>query len=727
MKERLDTGTSRVTIVFAGDELDARGADFQELQKRALSKITPASVPGLRSVDTFASTGADDLVSPDGRASIALLEFDTELEDAQAQVPAIRRLLQPTALKTYISGEPAVYDDLQRLASHDLEVAEIYTLPIALFVLLLIFGTLVAAGLPVVGGGMAVTVTFGMLYLVAGVMDLSIFVMNSATMLGLAVGIDYSLFMVGRFREEMHKGRPVGEAVEITVTHAGRSIFFSGLAVVVGLAALLTFRNMALRSVGVGGVAVVSVSVLAALTLLPALLGMLGPRVDSLRVFGRREGEGRFWWRWSRGVMGHPVPILVGTVAVVLLLAWPALHLAVDVPTAQMLPTSAESRQGWDLLQARFDPSLIAPIEVVLTWDGVGDPDPFAPANIERAFAFGEELAGVPGVKKVRSVVNLPGVTSPQQVEEFWSRAAAGQGTALPDASSGGRIDEVLRQRAMALARRLAAMSTAPDTIHYQVLTEPLPTSHDGRAVAERIEKLTPPPGTKVYVGGIPVGVRDYVRDVSRYSVPTVAFVLCVTYVVLLIMLRSVLLPLKAVAVNLLSVLAAYGALVFVFQWGHGDWLFGFASTGAIGADLPLLMFCGIFGISMDYEVFLLTRMREEWLRSHDHQHSVAFGLATTGRIVTSAALIIVVVAGSFAFTSIVYTKAMGVGLAVAVGLDATVIRILMVPAVMRLIGPRCWWMPGWLDRWLPVVGEGEVPLLAKAKTVGKDVSGGRT
>ena len=710
MRERLRTGLSRVTVVFESDTLDARGPEFQARERGALARITPASITGLTAVDTYETTGATDLVSPDGRMSIALLQFDTDIEGAQKTVPEIRSLLRDSGLTAYISGEPAVFDDLERLSSHDLEVAEGYALPVALLVLLLIFGTLVAAGVPVIGGGVAVTVTFGLLYVLAGFTDLSIFVMNSATMLGLAVGIDYALFMVGRFREELRRGRDTPEAVEITVMHAGRAIFFSGLAVLVGLAGLLVFPSMALRSVGVGGVVVVGVSVLGALTLLPALLGLLGERVNAWRVFGRDDAESRFWWRWSQWVMRHPSAVLAGTILFVLALGWPALHMQLDIPNARMLPADAESRQGYDRVEERFDPALIAPVEVVLTWDGSGVPDPFAPASLGRAYAFGQEIAAVPGVKAVRSVVNLPGVTSAGQLDEFWSVVRFGPRSvgAAPAKELPPALTLVLSsETAMAAARRSAEITTAPDTISYQVLTGPPPTSREGRAVAERIEALTPPPGTTLYVGGLPIAVRDYVDDVSGHFAPTVAFVLVVTYVVLLIMLRSVLLPLKAVAVNLLSLLAAYGALVFVFQWGHLEWLFRFQAGGAVAADMPLLLFCGVFGISMDYEVFLLTRMREEWLKSGDPRGAVTFGLATTGRIITSAALIIVVVAGAFAFTDIVYTKALGVGLAVAVGLDATVIRVLMVPAIMRLLGRRCWWIPAWLDRVLPRVGEG--------------------
>ena len=280
--------------------------------REALSGIEDAGLEGLTGVRTARSTGDASFIARDGTATFAVLEFDGTSEQVQAQIPALRRALKPSGLTTYLTGDPAVYAELEQRSGEDLRTAESYTIPVAILVLVLIFGTLVAAALPVIGGGMAVTVTLGIFWLLAQVLDISVFAMNVATLLGLAVGIDYALFMVGRFREELAAGRTVAEAVETTVATAGRSIFFSGITVVVGLLGLMIIPYMSMRSMGLGGALVVLVSVLAALTLLPALLGMLGPRVNSLRVIGRKGGDELFWRRWSDWVMRHPIPVLIG-------------------------------------------------------------------------------------------------------------------------------------------------------------------------------------------------------------------------------------------------------------------------------------------------------------------------------------------------------------------------------------------------------------------------------
>ena len=276
MRERLGVGPTHLTIVFASDELDARGRAFRDAQEEALSRLTPEELPGLILVETAATTGSSALIANDARSSLAVLSFNARLEPVQDQIPRIRELVRTPDLRTYVTGEPAVYRDVEEVSARDLRTAESYTVPIAVLVLLLIFGTLVAAGLPVIGGGAAVAVTLGSFYVLAHFLDLSIFAMNSATLLGLAVGIDYSLFMVGRFREELAAGRSRADAVEETVRHAGRAIFFSGLAVLVGLLGLMSIPYMSMRSIGLGGSLVVFFSVLSALTLLPALLGVLG-------------------------------------------------------------------------------------------------------------------------------------------------------------------------------------------------------------------------------------------------------------------------------------------------------------------------------------------------------------------------------------------------------------------------------------------------------------------
>jgi len=702
MQHRLGFGPARLTIVFTDAGLDARSPAFQARVKAALAGFDHAAFPSLLSVQTAASTGDAGFISRDGHATFAVLSFDASTEQVQRLIPALRAKLAPTSLTSYLTGDPAVYADIEQISAEDLRTAEMYTLPIAIIVLVLIFGTLVAAALPVIGGGMAVTVTLGVFWVLGQFLDISVFAMNVATLLGLAVGIDYSLFMVGRFREELGAGHTVAEAVEITVQCAGRSIFFSGLTVVVGLLGLMVIPFMSMRSMGLGGALVVIFSVLAALTLLPAMLGMLGSHVDRWRVIGHPGKEGAFWGRWSAWVMRHPAPVLVGTLAVVLLFAWPVLHIESEIPGATALPPRSESRRGYDILQSRFDVSALSPIYVLATWGG--NTEALAPANLQRLFACGKRLAAMPGVARVTSVVNLPGVESPAAAARFWRvvQRPASSGPPLTSAGLPGLLRGMLGVQQREAALRLRSLTTAPGTALFQVVPKAGPTSVEAQDLAVSIYERPPPKGMTVLVGGTSMSVYDFVHMIYQRFPWIILFVVCVTALVLLLLLRSVILPVKAVVMNVLSLLAGYGAVVWIFQDGHLQWLFGFKSSGAIDAELPVILFCTVFGVSMDYEVFLLTRMREAWDETGDNLKAVTFGLSRTGRIVTSAALIIVVVGGSFAFTSILVTKAIGVGLAVAVAVDASVIRILMVPAFMRLLGRWNWWIPRWLERRLP-------------------------
>ena len=710
MQDRLGFGPAQLTIVFTSPTLDARSPAFQAQVESALSGIDRARFPKLLGVQTAASTGDSGFVSGDGHATFAVLSFDAVTEQVQRMIPAIRSALKPTSLRTYLTGDPAVYADIESTSARDLRVAESYTIPVAVIVLVLIFGTLVAAALPVIGGGMAVTVTLGCFWVLSHYLSMSVFAMNVATLLGLAVGIDYSLFMVGRFREELRAGHGVEEAVVTTVEFAGRSIFFSGLTVVVGLLGLVSIPFMSMRSMGLGGALVVGFSVLAALTLLPALLAILGTRVNALRVIGRSGEEGAFWGRWSDGVMRHPVIVLLGTLAIVLVFAWPVLHIEREIPGATALPQSSESRQGYDILQSRFDVSALAPIYALVTWQG--PQDPLAPANLRRLTAYGQKLQAMPGVERVVSIVSLPGTQTPAAAGAFWravqrppgagAQGASGAASASAGASLPGLLQGLLGAQQRAAALRLKALTTAPGTVLFEVVPRAPPSTVAAQDLAVRVYDQGPPAGTTLYVGGTSMTVYDFVHVLYQKFPWIILFVICVTAAVLLLLLRSVILPVKAVIMNVLSLLAGYGAVVWIFQDGHLEWLFHFRSSGAIDAELPVILFCTVFGVSMDYEVFLLTRMREAWIETGDNVQAVRFGLARTGRIITSAALIIVVVGMSFAFTSILVTKAIGVGLAVAVALDASVIRILMVPAFMRLLGRWNWWLPPWLERVLP-------------------------
>ena len=705
MQRRLHSGLAVVSIVFTSPSLDARSPQFATAEARALAGVTPATIPGLQTVQTYASSGDATLVSSDGKASLANLVFSSQIEQAQQQVDRIAARLHAEGLQAYVTGQPAIYQALEKVSASDLRKAETYALPFALIVLVLVFGSVVAAALPVIGGGLAVTVTLGLLYLLAQRFSLSIFTMNVASLLGLAVGIDYSLFIVGRFREELTRGATVGAAVETTVARAGRAIFFSGIAVIVGLSGLLMFSYMSLQSIGVGGAIVVFFSVLSALTLLPAVLGVLGARVNALRIIGRGGAEGGFWRAWSDWVMDHPVVVLVGTVIVIALFASPIVRIKTNVPTATSLPVSQQARRGYDILQARFDRGALNPVQVLVTWNGAGAAAaPTAPRNIAALYGYGRKLAALPGVAGVTSIVNRPGLTSPEAVQSFWSTVTSQGAASAPPRTLPGAT---LAPKDLAAARALLASTTAPGTVLFQVAPRSDPGGGSAQALSQTIRRLELPPGYTVHVAGLSAGTHDFLSAIYSRFPWVILFVVCVTYVVLLLLLRSAWLPFKAVLVNSLSIMASFGALVFVFQQGHLAGVLNFVPEGYVDATLPVIMFCTLFGVSMDYEVFLLTRMREAWLETHDNRQAVGFGLERTGRIITSAALIIVIVALSFATTSILITKAIGVGLAVAIALDATIIRILLVPATMRLVGSINWWLPSRLDRVLPKIGEG--------------------
>jgi RND superfamily putative drug exporter len=693
--KHLTLGESALYVVFESKDLDARGDEFMDLQKEALSRFVPGEFPYLQRVETFASVRDPNLVSRDGRASVAILAFDEPFDKVQAMMPRIRSAVRDTGLKHYITGEPAVFEEIEAVSTEDAARAEYYTLPVALVVLVLVFGSLVAAGLPIIGGIVAVSTTLGFLFVFAQVVDLSIYTLNVTTMLGLAVGIDYSLLMVGRFREQLRAGDSVASAVEVTVSRAGQSIFYSGLAVMVGLTGLLIFQFMALRSMGLGGCFVVFFSMVVALTLLPALLGVLGPRVDRLRLWRSRGTEGTFWLRWSAWVMRHPVWIMVAVTAVIVTLSIPAFRMETGVSTSEVLPPTAEARQGDKILNERFNPSLATGILVLVTWDD--ESSPFALTNIIKLWNFGQELKRQPGVSEVSSAVTPPDLSRFGSPAEFFGALAG-------EAAGSGGLEDSLSGDAYLEIKAMMSATAGPGALLYVVVPKWKDNAPQSRELALKLADLEPPAGTTIWVAGVAAGLNDFLDGLYGRFPWVVLYVIVATSLVFLVMLRSLLLPLKAVVVNALSIFVSFGALVFVFQEGHFSSVLDFEAPGWVEATLPVILFCVLFGVSMDYEVFLLTRIREYWLETHDNVESVGLGLAKTGRIITSAAMIIVIVGGAFAFTSIIVTKALGLGLAMAVAIDATIIRVLLVPAAMRLFGDWNWWLPKWLDKLLPHV-----------------------
>ena len=746
MSEEFGVSPATLIVVFDGGDLSARGEEFQSAQERALHGVR--EMPEVRYVTTYADTHDPRFISEDGKKAYAVIAFNVSLDETRNVVEEVRSKVRSEDLQTYVTGAPAVYQDLEEASNEDIKRAEKYAFPFALLILVLAFGTVVAAGVPILIGGVSVLTTLAALYFVAGSYDMSVFVLTLSTMLGLGLGIDYALFFVSRFREEL-ESYPVSEAVPRAVATAGRSIFFSGTAVLIGLSGLLFFPFMFMRSIGMAGVMVVFVSVAAALTLLPALLGVLGHRVNWLPVRRRRRTPGTGFWNWSAEVvMRHPVVVILLVAAVLAALLYPVTHMKVGIPEASVLPQKYESRAGDDILKEQFDYSALNPMEIVATLPE----DPLSTAGLADVKELGERIQNTGGISRVESVYTV----GEEAARNYAKRVAEAREDAQTEADR--RVDEAVDRRLDALrvqygfvppgaeeriraeversvarelesrvpklpegvsaggeitAQGVANFLELPEARESEELqdaigsyvagnrtllhgvTEANPYTEEAHAAVDEVRTVDAPEGVSFLVGGLSAGQKDFISSLYGKAPYAAAFVLGVTYLILLVTFRSVFIPLKAVIVNILSLTASFGAMVFVFQDGNLSGLLNFTPLGFVDATLPILMFCTIFGVSMDYEVFLLSRIRESYENGDSNTASVAKGLVATAGIITSAAAIIIVVTGAFAFTGIVLTKAVGLGLAVAVFVDATVIRVLLVPATMRILGDWNWWPGG--------------------------------
>jgi RND superfamily putative drug exporter len=665
--------SSVLVVIFQSSQLSARDPEFGAQADAALTDVLamPEVLEAVRFQDN------PNQISADGQTAYSLLRLTLPPEQSQRLMPEVRARLQATSLTTTLAGAPAFYEDVERISEQDLRRAEFIATPLALFALVLVFGSVVGAVVPLVAGGLSVAVVLGVIYALAGRVDMSIFVLNLATMLGLGLAIDYSLFMTSRFREELEH-RPLEEAVAVTVGTAGRAVFFSGLTVLIGLSGLTLFNFMFLRSVGIAGMLVVFVAVVGALTLLPALLGLVGARVNRWRLVRRSpEHAGRIWERLSLGVMAHPWAVLVPVLGVLLALGLPFLNANLSSPDATILPTSVASRRGFEVLRRDFGDGEISPLVIAFSSDTPIN----SPENLAALYDFTRHFAADERVTRIDSLVTLDPRLSLAQYQLLYARPAA--------------IEDQF------VARNYRELASAHTTAVF-FYTRGLAGSDESKGLLRDVRAYAPGGQLRMQVDGGTAEIVDVVHEMYA-EFPRVALVIVLaTYGVLLFLFRSVVLPLKAIAMNALSIVASYGALVYIFQEGHLSSVFGFEPLGYVEASLPILMFCILFGLSMDYEVFLLSRVRESWLETHDNRASVALGLQRSGRIITGAALIVVVVTFSFVSAEIVLIKALGLGIAIAVLLDATVVRALLVPATMRLLGNVNWWMPRWLARRLP-------------------------
>jgi RND superfamily putative drug exporter len=600
---------------------------------------------------------APPLRSGDGTQALVLARIggDEDHVDEVIEELAPRYTRDDDVVEVAVGGQAQSFRQVSTQVESDLVRAEAITFPIVLILLILVFGSVVAAGLPLAVAAISVVGTLLVLFLLTLVTDVSIFSINLTTALGIGLGIDYSLFIVSRFREEMQAGLSPHDAVVRTVETAGRTVLFSGLTVAISLSALLVFPMYFLRSFAYAGIAVVALACFGALMFLPSLLAAIGPRVDRWTLIRRRHeptGVGA-WHRIATFVMGRPWPIAVAIVGLLLLLGTPFLGARFGLPDDRVLPESASSRRVQDQIRANFTSREASALSIVAVEAG--------PA----------------------------GTTRDAEVDRYAAELSAIVGAARVDASTGSYQDG----RRVFPPTDASGRFAGEDGAWLSLVPSVEPISAQGERLVADV-RSTPAP-FETLVAGPSAELVDTKAGIASRLPLAAGIIAVVTFVLLFLMTGSVLVPAKAIVLNLLSLTATFGAMVWIFQDGNLSGALGFTATGTLDTSMPILMFCIAFGLSMDYEVFLLSRIKEEFDRGGDNTASVAMGLERTGRIVTAAAALLSVVFIAFATSGITFIKMFGVGMALAVIVDATLIRAALVPAFMRLAGNANWWAPG--------------------------------
>jgi putative drug exporter of the RND superfamily len=642
------TAGANFLLIFSSSTQHATDAAFRDAVAAALAPVQADSkVVNIETPYNLPPARAPAFVSKNGREALVQVNLRSSGTAAQADYKRLRALVRPSGLGVVGTGNVPITAAFNSTLESDLQRAEMVSLPVVLLLLLLIFASVVAASLPLGVGVLTIVAGLGGTFLLAHVTDVTQYALNIVTLIGLGVSIDYSLFIVNRFREEMAGGASREDALARTLATAGRAITFSGLTVAVGLSCLLFFQGTFLASMGAAGGIVVAAAVFYGLTFLPAVLALLGPRVNRLSIprLGVRHSGGRGFWRvTAQAVMRRPVLVLLPALALLLAMATPFLHLRLANGDVDLLPANIEARQGYDHFVADFPGQDQTTLTVVLHYAS-GSPSSAARVAGQRALA--QRIQRVPGVLRVVPV-----------------------GT--------GKHIAVLN-----------AISNQPAT------------SDGARTVLRDIRRLHAGDGGELLVTGQTAFDLDVVNFITGHTPLAAGFVILVTYFVLFLLTRSVVLPLKAVLLNLASISASFGALVWIFQDGHLSSQLNFTAQ-SIDPSIPVILFAIVFGTSMDYEVLLVSRIQEEYHRTGDNRLAVSEGLQRSGRLITGAAAIMVAVFCAFALADVVIIKSIGLGLAIAVALDATIVRVLLVPAVMRLLGDLNWWAPGPLGRGRP-------------------------
>jgi RND superfamily putative drug exporter len=581
-----------------------------------------------------------------------------------------------------IGGERIFTEGINAQTQKDLYQADAVAIPVTTVVLIVIFGTLVATLIPMSLGGGCALIILTMLYFLGNIFTLSIFTLNIALLLGLCLSLDYSLFIIFRFRSELKQQTSIMDAITVTFATAGRAIFFSGLAVFASLSALLLFPINILFSIGVGGLTAVFIAVMLALTLLPAILAVVHHGIDrwAVRKIQPEETCKHHAWRnLATYVVRKPLTFFAISLSILLILGYSFFHVNFGISDFKIVPKHSESRDFFDKFEKNFSKTELSPILLLIST--TDKKSILSPQHISALYDFTQKLEKHAAIERVGSIVTTTPRLLRRQYQELYISA---------------------EQRESKGIKQLLATTTGDQFSVIRVISHYEADSNETRALIQDLRAMNPGKDLTLQITGVPVQNMDVMQAIIDAFPYAALWVMGLTYVILLLLLRSLFLPFKAIFMNILSISACYGVLVFIFQEGHFHELLNFQPQGMLDVTLVIIIFCAIFGFSMDYEVFLLTRIQEHYKKTQDNQASIIFGIEQSSRIITSAALIVICLCGSFMTADVLMVKEFGLGIAVAIAVDAFVIRTLLVPSTMVLLKSWNWYLPKWLNKLLP-------------------------
>ena len=623
-----------------------------ETIKQTLSKIERINI-----AESIQSPLEDETLYKD-HVAYAMLHFNSDTANMNEVVDTIREQIDGEKGVT-LTGGAAINKDINSASQKDLVQAEAIGLPIAIIVLILAFGSIVAAFIPLIIGIVTVISAFGIMTLFSGTMDLSIFVMNIIPMLGLALSIDFALLLINRYKEELGKGT-MQEAVKIAIQTAGRSIIFSAICVFIGLGAMLVLDVEIFQNIALGGMLVVFMAVLASITLLPSILLLLKGHINKWTIIRVKPGATTRWRNFASFVMKRPILLIIVALVVLGIGMIPVKDMELTIPQVDSLPISYESRQAYELMDEEFGLGEKSTVYMIAERkDGWNNTD-----GLEEIKKLEEQLLADKDVDSVQSIFTLSEISTVEQWEQSMQVPEI-EGQLTPLLESFVQEDKLLIPITLDLS---GASDEAQDWVR------------------EWSEKDL---GVDTMLGGQPKFNQEIFDEIFDKVGLLLAIILGSTFIILMIAFKSILIPLKAIIMNIIGLASTFGILVYIFQYGH----FGIEET-TIALIIPVIVFSLVFGLSMDYEVFLISRIQEEYLKHQDNTLATIDGLTSTSKIITSAALIMIVITGAFAFTDVMPVKQIGIGIAIAIAIDATIIRLLLVPSLMKLLGKWNWWIP---------------------------------